>query len=85
MLRLVKTGAEGDGPRTDVMEITKPDDLTDIARLGDRAREGGPKPSCCWRGSNGRSSLLRPEATSFVARIVDAAAVFAESRTTGSI
>jgi hypothetical protein len=41
MLRLVKTGAEGDGPRTDVMEITKPDDLTDIARLGDRAREGG--------------------------------------------
>jgi hypothetical protein len=37
----VKTGAEGDGPSTNVMEIGKPDDLADIARLGDRAREGG--------------------------------------------
>ncbi len=34
ILRLVKTGAEGDGPSTDVMEIGKPDDLADIARLG---------------------------------------------------
>jgi hypothetical protein len=31
---LVKTGAEGDGPSTDVMEINKPDDLRDIADLG---------------------------------------------------
>jgi hypothetical protein len=31
---LVKTGAEGDGPSTDVMEINKPDDLRDIAHLG---------------------------------------------------
>lgn len=35
ILRLVKTGAEGsDGPGMDVMEINKPDDLSDIADLG---------------------------------------------------
>jgi hypothetical protein len=34
ILRLVKTGAEGDGQSTDVMEINKPDDLADIAHLG---------------------------------------------------
>jgi hypothetical protein len=34
ILRLVKTGAEGDGQSTDVMEINKPDDLGDIATLG---------------------------------------------------
>ena len=34
ILRLVKTGAEGDGSSTDVMEIDKPDDLRDIAHLG---------------------------------------------------
>jgi hypothetical protein len=34
ILRLVKTGAEGDGQSTDVMEINKPDDLSDIADLG---------------------------------------------------
>jgi len=34
MLRLVKTGAEGEGPCTDVMEINRPDDLVDIANLG---------------------------------------------------
>jgi hypothetical protein len=30
----VKTGAEGAGQSTDVMEINKPDDLADIAHLG---------------------------------------------------
>jgi hypothetical protein len=34
ILRLVKTGAEGAGQSTDVMEINKPDDLADIAHLG---------------------------------------------------
>ncbi len=34
MLRLVKTGAEGEGACTDVMEIDRPDDLGDIANLG---------------------------------------------------
>jgi len=34
MLRLVKIGAEGEGPCTDVMEIRRPDDLVDIANLG---------------------------------------------------
>jgi len=34
MLRLVKIGAEGEGPCTDVMEIRRPDDLVAIANLG---------------------------------------------------
>src|SRR3954454_23312276 len=34
MLRLVETGAAGDGRSTDVMEITKLDDFRDIANLG---------------------------------------------------
>jgi len=34
ILRLVKIGAEGEGPCTDVLEISRPDDLVDIANLG---------------------------------------------------
>ena len=34
MLRLVKTGVEGEGPCTDVLEIDRPGDLGDIASLG---------------------------------------------------
>ena len=34
ILRLVKTGADGGGQSTDVVEINKPDDLGDIAHLG---------------------------------------------------
>ncbi len=34
MLRLVKTGAKGEGPCADIMEIRRPDDLRDIANLG---------------------------------------------------
>jgi hypothetical protein len=34
MLRLVKTGVEGDGSCTDVMEINRPGDFGDIATLG---------------------------------------------------
>ena len=34
ILRLVKTGVEGEGPCTDIMEIHRPDDLGDIANLG---------------------------------------------------
>jgi hypothetical protein len=34
ILRLVKTGAEGEGQATDIMEIDRPDDLRDIASLG---------------------------------------------------
>ena len=33
MVRLVKVGAEGEGPCADVMEIRRPDDLVDIANL----------------------------------------------------
>jgi PHP family Zn ribbon phosphoesterase len=34
IVRLVEAGSDGDGRSTDVMEITKPDDLRDIANLG---------------------------------------------------
>ena len=34
ILRLVKTGAEGEGQVTDVLEIERPDDPCDIATLG---------------------------------------------------
>jgi hypothetical protein len=34
IVRLVKTGAEGEGHCTDVMEIIRPADLGDIADLG---------------------------------------------------
>ncbi len=34
MLRLVRTGAEGEGSCADIMEIRRPDDLVDIANLG---------------------------------------------------
>jgi hypothetical protein len=40
MLRLVKTGAEGEGPGTDLMEISRPDGLGDIANLGLTLSEG---------------------------------------------
>ncbi len=34
MLRVVKIGAEGEGPCTDVMEISRPEDLRKVADLG---------------------------------------------------
>ena len=34
ILRLVQTGAEGEDPATDLMEINRPDGLGDIAALG---------------------------------------------------
>jgi hypothetical protein len=34
IVRVVKTGAEGEGPCTDVMEIIRPADLSDVADLG---------------------------------------------------
>jgi hypothetical protein len=34
IVRVVKIGAEGEGPATDVMEIERPGDLADIADLG---------------------------------------------------
>ena len=34
VLRLVEIGAEGEGPCTDIMEVHRPDDLSDIADLG---------------------------------------------------
>ena len=34
ILRLVKIGSEGEGRATDILQINKPDDLSDIADLG---------------------------------------------------
>jgi hypothetical protein len=34
ILRLVETSAEGEGPGTDLMEISRPDSLGNIADLG---------------------------------------------------
>lgn len=34
MLSLVKIGVEGEGPCTNIMEISRSDDLVDIANLG---------------------------------------------------
>jgi hypothetical protein len=41
IVRVVKIGAEGERPATDVMEINRLSDLADIANLGDRAGGGG--------------------------------------------
>ena len=42
MLRLVQTGAEGEGSCTDVLEIGQPNDLGDIANLGLTLAEAKP-------------------------------------------
>jgi hypothetical protein len=72
ILRLVKTGAEGDGQSTDVMKINKPDDLSDIADLGLSLAEA----KLLLAGVQRDISPLRPEPTPFGGRSVDAAAVF---------
>ncbi len=73
MVRLVKIGAAGEGPCTDVMEIHRPGDLVDIANLGLTLKQNG-----CWRVFNGRSWLCRSRSTRFgglIARAVTALAV----------
>ena len=40
ILRLVRLGAEGEEHSTDVLQIARPDDLTDLARLGLTLAEG---------------------------------------------
>jgi len=49
ILRLVKTGAEGEGPCTDVMEINRPGDLVDIANLGLTLAEAKLLLTGAWR------------------------------------
>jgi len=73
MVRLVKTGADGEKQAIDVATITRPDDLVEIAHLGLTLAEG----NCCWRLSNSRSLPRRPGATPFGDRIADAVARFA--------
>ena len=55
IVRVVKIGAEGEGPATDVMEINRFGDLADIANLG----LPWPKRSDCWPASNRRLSQHR--------------------------
>jgi hypothetical protein len=40
ILRLVKTGADGENQSADVMTINRPDDLGDLANLGLTLAEG---------------------------------------------
>jgi hypothetical protein len=40
IVRLVRLGAEGEEHSTDVLQIARPDDLTDLARLGLTLAEG---------------------------------------------
>ena len=67
----MKTGADGDGQGMDVMEISKPDDLGNIAHLGLSLAEA----KLLLAGFSGRSLPLRPEPTLFGGRIVGGAAV----------
>jgi hypothetical protein len=70
ILRLVKTGAEGDGQSTDVMEINKPDDLGDIATLGLSLAEAKLLLAGVQR------EIVAAQTRARGGRIVDAVAVF---------
>jgi hypothetical protein len=59
IVRVVKTGAEGEGQCTDVMKIIRPADLSDIADLG----LSWQMRSGCWQASNRRSSPGKPGTT----------------------
>ena len=72
MVRLVKTGADGEKQSIDVATITRPDDLVEIANLGLTR----PKGNCCWRLSSKRSLPRRPGTTPLGDRIADAVARF---------
>ena len=47
ILRLVQTGAEGEDPGTDLMEISRLDGLGDIAKLGLTLSEAKQLPAKC--------------------------------------
>ena len=68
IVRLVKTGDDGEEQCIDVMKINRPDNLGDIANLGLTLAKG----SCCWQASNSRSLPRRPGATPFGGRIAEA-------------
>ena len=80
ILRLVKTGAEGEGHCTDVMEIIRPADLSDIADLGltlaDAKRLLVGLQQAIVAGQSGDHAAQRPACPRCGA--------FAMSRTTGS-
>ena len=63
-MRLVKIGAEGEAQVLDVMEISRPDDLCDIADLGCDF----PKRRRYWQGFNRRSLPHRSGTTLFGGR-----------------
>ena len=74
ILRLVQTGAEGEDPGTDLMEISRPDGLGDIAKLGLTLSEVG---SSCWQCISARSLPRKRGTTSSGGQIARAALVFA--------
>jgi hypothetical protein len=71
IVRVVKTGAEGDGRCVDVMEIDRPDNLRDIADLGLTLAEA--KRLLAF---NRRSSPLKPGTMPLGGRRAHAAVTF---------
>jgi len=71
MLRLVRIGAEGEWPCTDVLEIRRPDGLVDIANLGLTLAEAKP----LLPAFNGKSLSRRPGTTPFGGRAAHAVAM----------
>jgi hypothetical protein len=61
ILKLVKTGAEGEGQVTDVMEIDRPEDLRDITTLGLTLSEAKQLLSVLQREIVAAQATIRPE------------------------
>ena len=73
MVRLVKVGAEGEGPCADITEIRRPDDLVDIANLGLTLAEAKLLLANVQR----EIAAARPRSTPFGDRAAHAVATFA--------
>ena len=73
ILRLVDTGAEGEGPCPAVMEINRRGDLVDLANLGLALAQA----KRLLGAFNGRSSPRRPRSTPFGGRNARAVTAFA--------
>ena len=72
IVRLVKTGADGEKQSIDVATINRPDDLVEIANLGLTLAEG----KLLLAGLHSRLLPPRPGTTPFGDRIADAVAKF---------
>jgi len=55
VLRVAGTAIDGQSRSAGIMEISRPDDLGDIANLGLALAEAKPLMACAQRGAGGRS------------------------------